>query len=348
MKSRKRFLLVITLLVIALITCIVVATAYGAVNISTLDILKMSLNKTSLFHLQPTWSTIEETIIFQIRLPRVIGGALVGAALASAGVLFQGLLRNPMADPYILGTSGGAAFGATIAMMLPVTIALFSFGIVSAFAFIGALITVLVVYNIARVGGRTPVISMLLSGFVISSLLAATMTVLMTIHDRLQFQLKEVFRFLMGGILVNNWEQLLVIAPLVIIGIILARLVARHLNAFALGEEGASHLGINIEREKLIFLALGSLLTATAVSIGGLIGFVGLITPHALRLLLGPDHRLLLPASALSGAIFLIIADLVSRIMLAPAEIPVGAITAIIGAPFFIYLLRRSKKEYAF
>ena len=331
-----------------LVVCVLLATAFGPVKIPALSIFKMSLNKTSLFHFQPTWSATYETIIFQIRLPRVIGGALVGAALASAGVLFQGLLRNPMADPYIIGTSAGAAFGATLAMMLPISFAVLSFGLVSIAAFYGALATVLLVYNLARVGGKTPVVSMLLAGFAVSSLLAATMTLLMTISDRLQLELHQIFRFLMGGISVSNWEQLAVVTPLVLLGILTAQILARHLNAFSLGEEGAAHLGINIEKEKLLFLAVGSLLTATAVSISGLIGFIGLIVPHALRIVLGPDNRLLLPATALSGGIFLIIADLCARTLLAPAEIPVGAITAIIGAPFFIYLLRRSKKEYAF
>jgi len=327
---------------------VVIASTFGTIRIPVLDILKIALNRTSLFHFQPTWPTEHETIIFDVRLPRVIGGALVGAALSATGVLFQGLLRNPMADPYIIGTSAGAALGATVAMMLPISIAFLGFGIVPIFAFIGSLITVLIVYNVARVGNRTPVISMLLAGFAISSLLAATMTLLMSINERLQRQLQQVFKFLMGSVSNVNWEELAVVAPLVIIGVLVAQLLARHLNAFSLGEEGAGHLGINTEKEKLIFLGLGSLLTATAVSISGLVGFVGLITPHALRLILGPDNKLLLPASALAGGIFLIIADLVARTMLAPSELPVGALTAIIGAPFFIYLLRRSKKEYTF
>jgi len=348
LRSKKSFALTLIILTIALLCFIVLASTFGTIRIPALDILKITLNKTSFLDFQPTWPTEHETIIFDVRLPRVIGGALVGAALSTTGVLFQGLLRNPMADPYIIGTSAGAALGATVAMMLPISIAFLSFGIVPIFAFIGALITVLVVYNVARVGSRTPVISMLLAGFAISSLLAATMTLLMSINERLQIQLQQVFKFLMGSISNISWEKLAVVAPLVIIGVLIAQLLARHLNAFSLGEEGAGHLGINTEKEKLIFLGLGSLLTATAVSVSGLVGFVGLIIPHALRLVLGPDNRLLLPSSALAGGIFLIIADLAARTMLAPSELPVGALTAIIGAPFFIYLLRRSKKEYMF
>jgi iron complex transport system permease protein len=263
-------------------------------------------------------------------------------------VLFQGLLRNPMADPYIIGTSAGAALGATIAMALPINLAFLGFGLVPVAAFIGALVTVILVYNLARVGGKTPIVSMLLAGFVVSALLAAIMAFMMSMSDKFGLNLQSVFSFLMGHISVTSWGQIAIIAPLVIGGIMGARFFASHLNAFSLGEEGAAYLGIDIERDKILVLALGSLLTAAAVSISGLIGFVGLVVPHAVRLRLGPDHRLLLPASALAGATFLVIADLLARVLLAPVEIPVGVITAIIGAPFFIYLLRHTRREYAF
>jgi iron complex transport system permease protein len=253
-----------------------------------------------------------------------------------------------MADPYIIGTSAGAALGATIAMALPINLAFLGFGLVPVAAFIGALTTVMLVYNLARVGGKTPIISMLLAGFVVSALLAAVMAFMMSMSDRFGLNLHSVYSFLMGHISVTSWGQIAIIAPLVIGGIIGARFFAFHLNAFSLGEEGAAYLGIEIERDKILILALGSLLTAAAVSISGLIGFVGLVVPHAVRLSLGPDHRFLLPASALAGAAFLVITDLLARILLAPVEIPVGVITAIIGAPFFIYLLRHARREYAF
>ena len=344
----NRIILILLLLGGGLVIASLLATAFGAVNIPLPDILKMALNKVAVFDFQSTWRAVDETIIFQIRLPRVIGGALVGAALATAGVLFQGLLRNPMADPYIIGTSAGAALGATIAMTLPINLAFLGFGLVPAAAFIGALSTVILVYNLARVGGKTPIISMLLAGFVVSALLAAVMAFMMSMSDRFGLNLHSVYSFLMGHISVTSWGQIAIIAPLVIGGIIGARFFAFHLNAFSLGEESAAYLGIEIERDKILILALGSLLTAAAVSISGLIGFVGLVVPHAVRLSLGPDHRFLLPASALVGAAFLVIADLLARILLAPVEIPVGVITAIIGAPFFIYLLRHARKEYAF
>ena len=347
-KNSKRLLGISLTLGGGLILSVFLATALGAVNVSLPDIFRMSLNKIVLFDFPATWRTVDETIIFQIRLPRVVGGALVGAALATAGVLFQGLLRNPLADPYIIGTSAGAALGATIAMILPLNLALLGFGLIPLTAFIGALTSVILVYNLARVGGRTPVISMLLTGFVVSALFVAIIAFMMSIGDRLGLNLRSVFSFLMGHISVTNWNQLAVVAPLVIGGIIAARFFAFHLNAFSLGEEGAAYLGIEVERDKILILSLGSLLTATAVSISGLVGFVGLVMPHAVRLSLGPDHRLLIPASALAGAIFLVITDLLARTILAPGEIPVGIITALIGAPFFLYLLRRSRREYAF
>ena len=348
LRRSNRLILVLLLLGGGLVIASLLANAFGAVTVSLPDILKMALNKIAIFDFSSTWRAVDETIIFQIRLPRVIGGALVGAALATAGVLFQGLLRNPMADPYIIGTSAGAALGATIAMTLPISLTFLGFGLVPVAAFIGALGTVILVYNLARVGGKTPVISMLLAGFVVSALLAAVMAFMMSMSDRFGLNLRSVFSFLMGHISVTSWGQLVIIAPLVIGSIVGARFFAFHLNAFSLGEEGAAYLGIDVERDKILILALGSLLTAAAVSISGLIGFVGLVVPHAVRLSLGPDHRLLLPASALVGAIFLVIADLLARVLLAPVEIPVGVITAIIGAPFFIYLLRHTRREYAF
>jgi iron complex transport system permease protein len=348
LRRRNKLILVLSLLGVCLIVALFLASAFGAVNISLPDIAKMALNKVAIFDFPSTWRAVDETIIFQIRLPRVIGGALVGMALAAAGVLFQGLLRNPMADPYIIGTSAGAALGATIAMLLPINLAFLGFGLVPVAAFLGALATVFLVYNLARVGGKTPIISMLLAGVVVSSLMAAVMALLISISDRLQLNLHSVYSFLLGHISVTGWGQLAVIAPLVIGGVTCARFFAFRLNALSLGEEGAAYVGVNVEKDKILILGLGSLLTAAAVSISGLIGFVGLVVPHAVRLSFGPDHRFLLPAAALGGGAFVIIADLLARTVIAPTEIPVGVITAIIGAPFFLYLLRRTRKEYAF
>ena len=344
---RRRRISVMLLLLAILVICVVVAAAVGTVYVPFGDVLKMCWNKLSPLNVTPTWRSVDETIILQVRLPRVIGAALVGAALATAGVLFQGLLRNPMADPYIIGTSAGAALGATVAMLLPLSMAFLGFGMVPVLAFAGALATVFLVYYLARVGGKTPVVSMLLAGFVVSAMLTALMFLIITMSEKLYPKVHSVYAFLMGGISVAGWGQIAVIAPIIVVGIVLTRLWAFRLNAFALGEEGAAHVGIDVERNKALFLALGSVLTAAAVSISGLIGFVGLVIPHALRLVLGPDHRGLIPCSALAGAAFLVIADMLARTLPSSGEMPVGIITALIGAPVFIYLLRRGGKEYA-
>ncbi len=338
---------VILLLLGLLMLSMLVATAAGTVHVPFGDVLKMCWNRLSPFDFTPVWRPVDETIILAVRLPRVIGGALVGAGLAAAGVIFQGLLRNPMADPYIIGTSAGAALGATVAMLLPLSLTFFGFGMVPVLAFAGALATVFLVYRLARVGGSTPVVSMLLAGFVVGAMLTALMFLMISLSDRLYEKFHSVYAFLLGGVSVGGWGQIAVIGPIVVVGILLARVWAFRLNAFALGEEGAAHVGVDVERSKTLFLALGSVLTAAAVCIGGLIGFVGLVVPHALRLVLGPDHRLLVPCSALSGAAFLVIADLLARTLSSPREIEVGIITALIGAPVFIYLLRRRGKEYA-
>ena len=339
----NRLVWVLLLLGGILVLSLFLASAFGSVTISLPDIFKMALNKLAVADFPSTWGVMDETIIFQIRLPRVIGGALIGAALAVAGVLFQGLLRNPLADPYIVGTSAGAALGATIAMLLPINLAFLGFGLVPVAAFVGALATVILVYNLARVGGKTPVISMLLAGFVVSALLAAIVAFIMSISDRLDLSLRSVYAFLMGHISVTSWAQIAVIAPLVIGGIIAARLFALRLNAFSLGEEGAAYVGVEVERDKMLILALGSLLTAAAVSISGLVGFVGLVIPHFIRLFAGSDHRFVLILSYLAGGIFLIASDTLARVIISPLELPVGVITGIASGTIFIYAL--TKKE---
>ena len=349
MNSRKRAFLILIILAALLVGSMLLASAFGAVFIPVSDIAKMSLDKLPFMHLEPTWQSTHETIFFQIRLPRAVGGALIGAALATAGVLFQGLLRNPLADPYIIGTSSGALLGATLVIIfVPTTLFLGGFGIISIAAFLGALGAVFLVYNLARVGGKTPVVSLVLAGFAVGAFFTAVTWFMLSVSGDYQHKLGVVFDFLVGAIRVGNWLQIAIAAGLILGGIVLAQFFAFRLNAFSLGEEGAAYLGINVERDKLLVLGLGALLTAYAVCLGGLIGFVGLVMPHAMRLLLGPDHRQLLPAAALAGASFLVLADLGARTIFAPTELRLGILTALIGAPFFIYLLRRHRKEYAF
>lgn len=319
---------------------VVVAVGVGAVWVPPGEILAALARQLGL--LPSAEPTTGEAIILLVRLPRVVGGALVGAALAVAGVLYQGLLRNPLADPYVVGASSGAALGATVALLLVAPVTVLGFGLVPLSAFVGALGAVLLVYALARVGSTTPTVNLLLAGFAVSSVLVALMSLLMTMADRLQLRLRVILSWLMGGISVAGWDQLPVVAALILLGILAALPLAARLNAFALGEEAARYVGVDVERVRQLVVALATLLTATAVTISGLIGFVGLVVPHAVRLTLGPDHRRLVPASALAGATFLVLMDAFARSLAAPAELPVGALTGLVGGPVFLGLLRRS------
>ena len=342
---RRKPIFTLTLLVLVLILALLFAASLGTVSIPAGDIAAIVLKRAFNISVGVSWSDAQESIVWQLRLPRVFGAAIVGAALATAGVLFQGLLRNPMADPYLLGTSGGAALAATLALFIPTSISILGFTLVPIAAFLGALVAVLIVYTIARVGTRTPITTLLLSGFAISSMMAAAMSFLMLLN---QNTLQRVVLWTMGAISASGWEALGIVVPLILLGALGAFALANDLNAFLLGEEHAAALGVAVERQKFLALIIGALLTGAAVAISGLVGFVGLIVPHVVRLILGPDHRWLIPASFLSGAIFLVSADLIARMILAPSELPLGIVTAFIGAPFFIYLLRRSKREYNF
>ncbi len=342
----KRAIIVLPALFAGLLAALVFATTIGSVHINADEIIKMTLNSAGLFHFRQTWDAADEIIIFQLRLPHVLGAALVGAALAVGGVLFQGLLRNPLADPYLIGISAGSGLGITIGFALPVSFIVFGFGQIAALAFVGAVVAVVLVYWLARVGGRTPAVSLLLAGMVVTALMNAIQALLLYLYPGLQLRLRSVIGWLWGGIAVQDWGQLGVAALLIVIGILLALSFGPTLNALALGEEGAAYLGINVERQKTLLIAVASLLTAAAVTIAGLVGFVGLVVPHALRLLIGPGHRLLLPTSALGGALFLVVADLLARSLIAPSELPLGVLTALVGGPFFLYLLRRSGRDY--
>ena len=287
------------------------------------------------------FSEVQESIIIHIRLPRVLGGALVGVALAVAGVAYQGIFRNPMADPYTIGAMGGASFGAAVAIVLGVGVALLGVNTVPIFAFIGALLSVFLVYAISREGPRVPITTLILSGLTVTIFFNALVTYLKLIAGE---RLHALTFWIMGGFTYTNWTDVSTIFPLVIIGTIVVYLYARDLNILVLGEEQAQHLGVELEKVKKILLAAGALITAAAVSISGLIGFVGLIIPHLTRILIGPDHRILLPTSAIVGASFMMICDALARVIIAPTELPVGVITAVTGGPFFIYLLRRKSR----
>lgn len=344
----SRSAVVFPLLVAALLLSLVLGAAFGPTPLPPGRLLAILAEQLGLRHGTIAGSSTDAVILLQVRLPRVVAGALVGAALATAGTMLQGLLRNPLADPYLIGVSSGAGLGATVAALFsPVTVGLAGFGLTSILAFLGGMLTVLLVYRLAWVGGNVPVTTLLLAGFAVSSLLTAGMTLLYTVSGQLATHIRELFAWLMGGISVVGWTQLAVVGPLILVGLCLSWSFARTLNAFALGEEGAAYVGVSVERQKLAIIALSTLLTGFAVTLSGLIGFVGLVVPHALRLVLGPNHRTLLPAAALGGAAFLVLADLGARVALAPIELPVGVVTALLGGPFFLYLLQRNKRPHA-
>jgi iron complex transport system permease protein len=289
---------------------------------------------------EATWPVSWESIIFTIRLPRVILAGIVGGALALSGATYQGLFLNPLADPFLIGVASGAALGATIATVVRLPARFYALGATQWCAFAGALVAVALVYGLARADQTMPVTSLLLAGVAVSALGSALTSFLMYWYgDKLQV----IYGWLMGGLTAGAWAQVWQVAPYLALGSLILLPSARLLNALQLGEEGALALGIDVERLKIVIVVVATLVTAAAVSVSGLIGFVGLIVPHIVRLLWGPDHRRLLPFSLLIGAIFLIVADGLARTVLAPNEIPVGVLTALCGAPFFLYLLRRNK-----
>lgn len=344
-KKRRRGAIsfIMYLLVALFLITVAVAVSIGPTSIPISVVVQVLLNGTGLFHFARHWDATTEVIIWGFRMPSVIGAAFVGMGLSVAGVLFQGMLRNPLADPFLIGTSSGAALGAAIAFVLPFdTVYGAFFPLTPVLAFLGAMVTVLFVYAIARTGGQTPVVTLLLAGVVVNAVLTAFQTLILTFAPNAAFHFRSLFDWLSGSVNVVGWWPVLVVGFIVIMGGLCSLSMSRILDVFSLGEESAAHLGVQVERYKLFIILLASFLTAAAVSISGLIGFVGLVIPHMMRLILGPKHRALLLASMLSGAIFLMLADLVSRTV----SLPVGVFTALVGAPFFLYLLRRGKRDY--
>ena len=274
-----------------------------------------------------------QTIVGDVRLPRIALAATVGFGLAAAGTVMQGFFRNPLADPSIIGVSSGAAAGAVAAIAFP---ALIPFASLHLSAFVGAIVTAFLVYAIATEGGRTPVATLLLAGVAVQAFLGAMISY-MLVHSG--ENLREAVIWMMGHLLGTNWGDVALALPFALVGVAILGTYTRDLNVLLLGEEEAHQLGVDVERTKLLLLVLASIVTAAGVAVAGVIGFVGLVVPHMMRLVVGPDHRILLPTSALAGASFLVVTDTVARA--GPAEVPVGIVTAALGAPFFLYLLKR-------
>ncbi|MDD4179904.1 MAG: iron ABC transporter permease [Candidatus Margulisbacteria bacterium] len=280
-------------------------------------------------------------ILWQIRLPRVILAAFVGLLLALSGVILQGVLRNPLSDPYIVGFSAGAGVGAAISLALGAQFIVFGMSSLPASAFIFSLLSVFVVYKLSQAAGKTSPETLILAGVALSAFCGAILSLIIIISGNLQ----SIYFWLLGSLSAATWSNVSTVIPYAIVGSVVAYYYSKELNALLLGEEMALTLGVDVEKVRLVLIVTASLLTAAAVSVSGLIGFVGLIIPHWIRLIVGPNHRLLIPISALSGMILMVVTDTIARTVLSPMEIPIGIIMALVGAPFFLYLLRRRRLE---
>jgi len=314
------------------------SVALGAVTIPPGNVLKILLNKLPWFELGGNWPTYFETILWDLRLPHTILVTLTGAALAGSGASFQGLFRNPLADPYLIGVASGAGLGAIVVMSIPQA----GRYLVPIGAFLGGLGTIAAVYRLAKVGKIVPLTTLILAGVAIGSFTSALTSFLMLISDEMILQ---AMSFLLGGSTVTGWEPIWIALPYFSVGILLLILSGHSLNVLQFGEEQALQLGLSVERVKIFIIISASLTTAAAVSFSGVIGFIGLVVPHIIRLVWGGDYKKLIPLSILGGGITLLISDILARIVMAPSYLPVGIVTALVGAPFFLWILRRAKKE---
>ncbi len=332
----KKVLFLSTVLGVVLGLVILLSLTMGSVKVKFYS--SMMIFFRSILGLEGGGTETEQAIILSLRVPRALLAGLVGAGLSVSGATFQALLRNPLADPYILGVSSGAAVGAIVAIWVGLGVLSIGLPLVS---FVGALLTILVVFYFGRQNGKIHPNTLLLAGVITSSFLSALIMFFLSISQK--EELHTIIFWLMGDFSFSDYRAIRIIFPYLLCGLFFLYLLARQLNLILSGEEYALQSGVNVERLRLLSYLLASLVTAASVSVCGLIGFVGLIVPHSVRLLFGPDHRLLLPASALVGASFLIASDTIARTLLAPTELPVGVITAAFGGPFFIYLLKTRK-----
>ncbi len=328
--AKKR--LIILILFIILIFSMLFSLGIGGGRFQVSDLLS--------FFQPSSLSLSEKTILFEIRLPRLILTVLVGAALSLSGAVLQGLFQNPLVDPYVLGISSGGAVGAIVAILSGISLGFITLPL---FSFIFALATTFLVLRLGKIGTKMPLEIMLLAGVAIGFFFSALISLGMFLAGE---NLHQMVFWMMGGFWNSSWNKVITLLPLFIIGIPIVFSYSRELNAFLLGEKVAESMGVDVEKTKKILLLVTSLLVAGSVSVSGVIGFVGLVVPHIIRIIIGDDHRQLLPASFFLGSSVLLWADIFSRTLLHPVELPVGVLTSLMGAPFFIYLLRRKKKGW--
>ena len=339
--KRKKKKIILSLAIIGCMLLIYVCTVMGAASVSLEEVNRILLHE--VFRAPVSMEGISQgtiAIVRDVRLPRVLLGFLTGAALAVCGASYQGIFKNPMADPYILGISSGAALGASIGIVLHFSGSLAGLSGTTLLAFAGALLTVFLVYTISRSGKKVPISSLLLSGIAVNQSLSAFMSLIMLFNQQ---SMDQIMFWTMGSLNGKGWNQILTILPYVIVGIVLLMTSARELDIMLLGEDTAVQLGVNVEFVKKKVLIVSSIVTAAVVSATGIIGFVGLLVPHVVRLFTGPKHRVLMPVSLIFGGTFLILCDTAARSLITQ-EIPVGIITAACGGPFFLYLLWKSRR----
>ncbi|MDO1485985.1 iron ABC transporter permease [Rhodococcus rhodochrous] len=333
-----RNVLVLTGAVLALFAAMLVGILVGPAGLTPGGVLLDIADRLPFVDVDSGLSTRQQAILWNIRMPRVVLGVLVGAMLAIAGAAYQGVFRNPLADPYLLGVSSGAGLGATLAVVVGGAA---GFAGVPIAAFAGGLLAVGATYSLGRtVGGSRSEVVIILAGVAVAAFANAIQTFFMQLHDD---TLRQVYSWMLGRLSTDGWSDVVVVLPYVVVTVAIIALHRRTLDVMAVGDVEAASLGINPARVRLLLVCVATLGTAAVVSASGLIGFVGIVVPHAVRLLVGPGHRLLLPLSLLVGASFLVLADVLARTVMSPAELPIGVVTAAIGAPFFLVVLRRSR-----
>ncbi|KON85716.1 corrinoid ABC transporter permease [Sporosarcina globispora] len=326
-----------------LLCAMLMGISIGTVSVHPMTIIKVISAEIFPFISLENTDAMHSNIIMNIRLPRVLLAGLVGASLAIAGAAFQGLLRNPLADPYTIGVSSGASLGAVLTLFLGLSIPFAGMFTLPLFSILFSFLTIFAVLLFARNIERSmKVETIILTGIIFSSFLGALISLMIALTGE---ELRQIIGWLLGSVSMRGWAYIKIITPFFVIGTILLLMNSKELNAMSFGEEKAQHIGVDVQKRKMMVLIAGSILTGAAVAVSGTIGFVGLVIPHLTRLLWGPDHRHLLPLSILMGAGFLIMADLVSRTIIAPTELPIGVITAIIGAPAFAIILMKRKNK---
>jgi iron complex transport system permease protein len=334
------------ILTVLLMGVVLLAVGIGAVQIAPEQVIAILLKQVGVDAGIP-FEARQESVLMVIRLPRVVAGVLIGSVLALSGAMIQGLFRNPLADPGLIGISSGAALAAAVTIVLGGTVlsgvqALLGDWLLPIAAFGGGIVTTLLIYRLASGGGRTSVTTLLLAGIAVNALTGALIGLLtITATDD---QLRDLTFWSLGSLGRAGWALIGVTLPFMILALLPVPFLGRSLNAFLLGEDEAAHIGVHVERVKIAVVVLVALGVGAGVAMAGSIGFIGLVVPHLLRLIVGPDHRLLLPGSALLGAALLVGADLLARTIAVPAEIPIGIVTALVGAPFFFGLLLRERR----